>query len=620
MRKYLIVLVTLLLAACGGETAVAPTATAVAQLQPTHTPQPSSTPSPTDTPVPTSTPQPTDTPAPTNTPTPSPEPWQTYAVPTHNYFLALPPGWQELPLDETTLDEALAVLGDHNPQFAQLASSGYVQTLLASGGTFWGVDLSVDSITKASPTNMNVIVEERPSPVTIDFYISLSVGQIENLANVTSPIDTDIFVLDGQEMGKLMYEMTLTMPDGTAVPFRTVQYVIVNDATVYIITLLADTSFSQSYFDGFDEIAATFAIGDAPDDAIITGPPAPPAQAELAQWRLFSLAESVVIAALAQGFDLSDELVSNNWTDALDIADALGITLPDLDTAVATGDSRAGLTYAFDVQEQLMMYAEAELGAQEAAIVELIISSKIAQTLYDPEDREQTAVFLNTLTPAALTSGLDPRLTQTMLDGMESNQSWEEVGDAINLMIFEIKGLFEGGDVDLTATETLPLSQLYALSRQVSLAGLGRGLGADNETVQSNVDEIEALTAVLNIDVPNVIEEVPLGDLREGLLYIIANESRLRTFAQSTYGDDAEAIVIIGIYTVLIDIMYQPDNDALVTMLEESLSEIAPLTLIPSAVFDPIFDGFENGISNEEMQERLEALDQFIEAYVSETP
>lgn len=79
---FLLILLAILLAACGAPASATPTPQAAAQLPPTSTPLPASTPIPTSTatpdpsptPRPTSTPAPlpTDTPAPTATPTPHP--------------------------------------------------------------------------------------------------------------------------------------------------------------------------------------------------------------------------------------------------------------------------------------------------------------------------------------------------------------------------------------------------------------------------------------------------------------------------------------------------------------------------------------------------------------------
>lgn len=78
--QTLLVLISLLLAACGGTTATptpdleatvqaAIAATQAAQPTDTPVPEPTATPQPTDTPMPTDTPAPTDTPVPTDTPT-----------------------------------------------------------------------------------------------------------------------------------------------------------------------------------------------------------------------------------------------------------------------------------------------------------------------------------------------------------------------------------------------------------------------------------------------------------------------------------------------------------------------------------------------------------------------
>lgn len=161
-RLWLIVLLTALLAACGGEQAPEPTATV--------TPLPSATPAPTNTntPVPSPTPAPTNTPTPTPTPEPSATPdalagGQEYEIATIGVTLTYPEGW----VAEDFLG-ILTIIADS----PETAATGLETDQLTEGAVmlvFGGPDDGEEMLTMDDLfDDPNVTVIEGPEPVTIN--------------------------------------------------------------------------------------------------------------------------------------------------------------------------------------------------------------------------------------------------------------------------------------------------------------------------------------------------------------------------------------------------------------------------------------------------------------------
>ena len=274
MRKYIFFLLGLLLVACGPPTVEMPEPTATPQevvVEPTAQP----TEAPTATPLPEPTAEPTPEPSPTAEPTEEPaveEEWVTYAVPANGFFLSLPASWREIPLDEETLAGAIETIGVENPEITRYLESGVIQNFLLSGASFLGFDLSLDSILMSSPANINIIKEERLAAVSLAFHVETTKGILENFPNVSSLVITDIVELSYGEVGKLNFEITIILPDGTPLTRDTIQYVFVDGVDIYTLTFSHDAEFSKMFEPIYLEIADSFQLGEAPDGAILTGP------------------------------------------------------------------------------------------------------------------------------------------------------------------------------------------------------------------------------------------------------------------------------------------------------------------------------------------------------------
>ncbi len=255
-RSLLVVVILLVLATGCGAPAVEPTAIPPTPVPPTATPVP-----PTPTPVP-----PTETPAPpTNTPAsgssgllpPSEEGWEVYEMADNGYAISLPEEWEKIDLDPQTISATVAVLKEGNPELAELVE-GYAGSVFQSGGSFFAFDLGSNSLSSGMMANVNVLQQDLGADLSIDFIIQLSAGQIENLANVVPPVESDVVEVPAGEAGVLRYKMTLNQVGGISVTMSAVQYVFIKDQVMYILTMGAPTEQEAAYLPLFDKIAQTF--------------------------------------------------------------------------------------------------------------------------------------------------------------------------------------------------------------------------------------------------------------------------------------------------------------------------------------------------------------------------
>ncbi len=335
------------------------------------------------------------------------------------------------------------------------------------------------------------------------------------------------------------------------------------------------------------------------------------------QWMLTKLAESLAIAGLSQGLGLSEEMVAENLDLAELLASEMGISYPDIYEAVPFGDLQAGLGYVFDTQAILMAYAESNMGPEEAAVVELIMSGKIAQALYDQEDEDQTEVFKNTLVPAAYNSGLPEEIFITFLENLNNNESWQTVGDSINQMVFDINQLFEDEPVELGSTLPEAKNLFWNMGRQLAIAGIGQAFDLSQDIIDDSYIQVLDYADMLGITIPDLDENVPKGDSLAAFEYVFSVQSLIGEHASANYDSEHEGLVGIGVQSVFINILYEAGNENMSSILETRLLESVALTNIPESQFAPITNGFANNIPESEMQQHIDDLEDFMNDYTA---
>ncbi|MEM7333036.1 MAG: hypothetical protein AAF490_13185 [Chloroflexota bacterium] len=335
------------------------------------------------------------------------------------------------------------------------------------------------------------------------------------------------------------------------------------------------------------------------------------------QWILSKLSETLAFAALGQGFGLSEDRIAENVELANLLATELQINLPNLYDNVPHDDLEAGVQYIFDVQAILMTYAEANLGPEEASVVELIMSSRLVQALYDPENFEQTELYLDTLVSAAYNSGLPEEFFVDFLNNLRNNENGNAIADSVNQMLFDINQHFENEPVELNAYLPNAERLFWHIGRELAIAGLSQGFDFDQSIIDDSYRNVRDFTSLLGLTIPDMIELVPKGDRLAAFEYIFDVQAIVGEHASAFYGSEEEGIVGIGVQTVFISIMYEPDNEDLTPILEERLMESVSLTNIPIEVFAPITNGFAAKISESEMRSRIDDLKEYMEAYVN---
>ena len=239
-----VALILIVLSGCRGP---APTATPVPA---TPTPRPTRVP-------PTATPRPTST-APVATPTLEAG-WVLYEKPADGFAIALPPTWRQIDMDPQTWQASLDAIKAQNPDLAPLLE-GQTRSLLEAGIKFFGFDLAPEALATGVATNVNVLIQSLPAEVSLDFYVQLNVGQLENMPSVVKPVEHRRVQFADGEAEELRYAMNMVAPSGAALTLWTDQYLFVREKQVYVVTCTTSKDAASQYAETFAKIGQSFRL------------------------------------------------------------------------------------------------------------------------------------------------------------------------------------------------------------------------------------------------------------------------------------------------------------------------------------------------------------------------
>lgn len=250
-----------------------PTPTVTSTPTRTATPTPTSTPTATLTPTPTATTTPTQTPSPTVTLTTVPiaeigavstatmeNSWILYTLPEDGFAIALPPEWIHIELNLETFDNTLAVAEELNPQMERFLSSDTLNSLIASGIKFYGLDTSLEAINLGLPASVNILMVDLGMEFPLDMYADISLRALEDLADSEYPITHQRVLLSEIEAEQFIYVSEIAGLGIDTLQIRFFQYLMLKGSKQWVITLTTPLDLESSYTATFEGIVNSFQL------------------------------------------------------------------------------------------------------------------------------------------------------------------------------------------------------------------------------------------------------------------------------------------------------------------------------------------------------------------------
>lgn len=185
--------------------------------------------------------------------------WTRFDKKADHFSLALPPTWRQIDMDPAKLDESLAKLSEVNPAMGA-ALTPQIQSLVASGVKFFGLDPDVELAKTGFATNLSAIVDKIGPKVDFEASLRANVAQIEAVDVVVKPVQQTRLKIGGRDAARLRYEMVLNPEAEFKVV--TTQYLFVAGGHSIIFTFSNLPTQTAHYEPTFAAIAQTIRIFD----------------------------------------------------------------------------------------------------------------------------------------------------------------------------------------------------------------------------------------------------------------------------------------------------------------------------------------------------------------------
>lgn len=215
------------------------------------------------TPTATPTPQPTTAPtvAPTATSVPaSTEGWTRYEVPDERFAIALPPTWGNVDMNPAKFQESLNAVQQKYPDVADLVQ-GEAVALINAGVSFFGFDPTSEALKAGGATDASVQRQRMGPGATLEQIQGLVLNQLQNTESVQQPvaIQTTDLAGGGQAL-EVSFRANVTDRNGNPLELQIFQYLALNKADLYVVTLSTNADLAGRYAPIFRGIGTSLAF------------------------------------------------------------------------------------------------------------------------------------------------------------------------------------------------------------------------------------------------------------------------------------------------------------------------------------------------------------------------
>lgn len=224
--------------------------------------------------APTASPQPTATFSPTSEPTPIPTAtstpesfiksidettgWDHYDYYQDGFAISIPPSWVAFNLKAEDFATMLDLVGDTNPELADIYNSQVIQNMVASGIKFMAVDASQESLGAGNATNMNILISNLPMDISLQDYIDLNISQLKQILGEDLQITEKTVSISGMEAVQFSYGTLMNDIQGNPQEVQFIQYIILDGRTQVILTFNISKDLYPANIKLIEDIAQSF--------------------------------------------------------------------------------------------------------------------------------------------------------------------------------------------------------------------------------------------------------------------------------------------------------------------------------------------------------------------------
>ncbi len=199
--------------------------------------------------------------APTATAAPaSTEGWTRYEVPDEQFAIALPPTWGNVDMDPARFQESLNAVQQKYPDVADLVQ-GEAIAFINAGVSFFGFDPASEALKAGGATDASVQRQRMGAGATLEQIRGLVLAQLESNESIQKPIAVQTTSLSaGGQALEVSFRANVTDRNGNPLELQVFQYLALNKANLYIVTLTANADVAGRYASVFRGIGTSLAF------------------------------------------------------------------------------------------------------------------------------------------------------------------------------------------------------------------------------------------------------------------------------------------------------------------------------------------------------------------------
>ncbi|WP_420632331.1 hypothetical protein [Candidatus Leptofilum sp.] len=174
------------------------------------------------------------------------------------FSITLPDNWTSVEPSAA----AFAQIGDTVGQGEALAhlTDAYVQALLASGLEIYALNEDDASLNSAVPVSIQIIRRDAPVSLTLAELVNETAVQLESILDLTTNLEQAPVTLSGSEAIQLRYTMQAQTAVGGSAEVHNTQYYLINNSALYIITIEMARGLVSDYLMEVETAVETFQL------------------------------------------------------------------------------------------------------------------------------------------------------------------------------------------------------------------------------------------------------------------------------------------------------------------------------------------------------------------------
>lgn len=187
------------------------------------------------------------------------EGWTLYERPDESFAVELPDSWTQVDLNEETVQTIIDRLDETSPELGDKLGK-LLPNAIASKIKFWAFDFTQRDVDPNEIATINVLQQPVAIPLPLDTFAKLTISMLHSTYGdkISKDIGNKTLHTPHGDVLLLSYTMQVTIQYGRTITRPVTQAIMMDKKNVYIMSMVASVTTSESYVPVFEAIAESF--------------------------------------------------------------------------------------------------------------------------------------------------------------------------------------------------------------------------------------------------------------------------------------------------------------------------------------------------------------------------